>query len=168
MATPLNQFSPLSSKTCNKRCEIAPGILTLILVTNIRAYHLQELEGVGVGAIPFFVCWFLYSLIFEVIMHSKLCLQNHYFPVFDTLNDNFAYSLCIFSICSKFWGCAYIMTYTYIIHKWMVLILVSIERGHPYLYIGSKLRVIWPFILVIWNKPPSEKYVLEKCSGEPS
>ena len=33
----------------------------------------------------------------------------------------------------------------------MVLILVSMERGCPHLYTGSKFRVIWPSVLIIWR-----------------
>ena len=47
--------------------------------------------------------------------------------------------------------------------------LVSMERGCPYLYTGSKLRVIWPSVLIIQGglqQPPLGKYVWEKPSGE--
>ena len=44
------------------------------------------------------------------------------------------------------------------------------ERGCPYLYTGSKFRVIWPSVLIIQRgvatKPPLGKYVREKPSGE--
>ena len=43
------------------------------------------------------------------------------------------------------------------------------ERGCPYLYTGSKFRVIWPLVLIIQGglqQPPLGKYVWEKPSGE--
>ena len=43
------------------------------------------------------------------------------------------------------------------------------ERGCPYLYTGSKFRVIWPSVLIIQGglqQPPLGKYVWEKPSGE--
>ena len=43
------------------------------------------------------------------------------------------------------------------------------EKGCPYLYTGSKFRVIWPSVLIIQGglqQPPLGKYVWEKPSGE--
>ena len=43
------------------------------------------------------------------------------------------------------------------------------ERGCPYLYTGSKFRVIWPSVLIIQGglqQPSLGKYVWEKPSGE--
>ena len=44
------------------------------------------------------------------------------------------------------------------------------ERGCPYLYTGSKFRVIWPSVLIIQgggcNNPTLGKYVWEKPSRE--
>ena len=43
------------------------------------------------------------------------------------------------------------------------------ERGCPYLYTGSKFRVIWPSVLIIQGglqQPPLGKYVWEKPSGK--
>ena len=43
------------------------------------------------------------------------------------------------------------------------------ERGCPYLYTGSKFRVIWPSVLIIQGglqQPPLGKYVWEKPSGD--
>ena len=43
------------------------------------------------------------------------------------------------------------------------------ERGCPYLYTGSKFRVIWPSVLIIQGglqQSPLGKYVWEKPSGE--
>ena len=43
------------------------------------------------------------------------------------------------------------------------------ERGCPYLYTGSKFRVICPSVLIIQGglqQPPLGKYVWEKPSGE--
>ena len=34
-------------------------------------------------------------------------------------------------------------------YEWLVVILVSMERRCPYLYTGSKFRVIWPSVLII-------------------
>ena len=52
--------------------------------------------------------------------------------------------------------------YDVIVIDWLVLILVSMERGYPYLYTGSKFRVIWPSVLIIQRgvqQPPLGKYV---------
>ena len=51
----------------------------------------------------------------------------------------------------------------------MLLILVSIGKGCPYLYSGSKFRVIWPVVLIIHGgvgTTPFGKCVWEKRSGE--
>ena len=43
------------------------------------------------------------------------------------------------------------------------------ERGCPYLYTGSKVRVIWPSVLIIQGglqQPPVGKYVWGKPSGQ--
>ena len=55
------------------------------------------------------------------------------------------------------WACShydvivtsYLTSYSDVILEWLVLILVSMERGCPYLYTGSKFRVIWPSVLII-------------------
>ena len=60
-------------------------------------------------------------------------------PIFYTQNDHF----------SIFEGLLTLWRHSDVIHKWLVLILVSMERRCPYLYTGSKFRVIWPSVLII-------------------
>ena len=82
--------------------------------------------------------------------------KNQFLPIFYTQNGHF----------SIFVGALTLWRHT----LRFVLILVSMERGCPYLYIGSKFRVIWPSVLIIQrggcNNPPLGKYVWEKPSGE--
>ena len=65
--------------------------------------------------------------------------KNQFLPIFYTQNDHF----------SIFVGALTLWRHSDVRHKWLVLILVSMERGCPYLYTGSKFRVIWPSVLII-------------------
>ena len=49
------------------------------------------------------------------------------------------------------------------------------ERECPYLYIGSKFRVIWPSVLIIqdlgkyvWEKPSGDQGLKVKSKGSPT
>ena len=66
--------------------------------------------------------------------------KNQLLPIiFYTQNGHF----------SIFEGVLLLWRHNDVIHKWLVLILVSMERGCLYLYTGSKFRVIWPSVLII-------------------
>ena len=65
--------------------------------------------------------------------------KNQFLPIFYTQNGHF----------SIFVGALTLWRHSDVIHQWFVLILVSMERGCPYLYTGSKFRVIWPSVLII-------------------
>ena len=85
--------------------------------------------------------------------------KNQFLPIFYTQNDNF----------SNFQGVLTSWRHIDVIHKWLVLILVSMKRRCPYLYTGSKFRVMTFSInnpAGGCNIPLSEKYVWEKPSGE--
>ena len=85
--------------------------------------------------------------------------KNQFLPIVYTQNGHF----------SIFVGALTLWRHSDVIHYWLVLILVSMERRCPYLYTGSKFRVIWPSVLIIQRgvaTTPLGKYVLEKPSGE--
>ena len=85
--------------------------------------------------------------------------KNQFLPLFYTQNDHF----------SIFEGMLTLWRHSEVIHKSLVLILVSMERGCPYPYTGSTFRAIWPSVFIIWRglqQPPFGKYVWEKPSGE--
>ena len=155
------------------RSKIAPGTFKFILslhfsekISNLPptprtggrvSFQSWEVGG-GVGAIPWFLNWIILK-IFEVICtpnfvcklewpfsnifckkyHENPCFydflrKNQFLPIFYAQNGHFS----IFVGALILWR-----------HPWLVLILVSMERGCPYLYTGSKFRAIWPSVLII-------------------
>ena len=75
----------------------------------------------------------------------RLLHKNQFLPIFYTQNDYF----------SIFEGVLILWRHSEVIHKWLVPILVSMERRCSYLYTGSKCRVIWPSALIM--QAPSGK-----------
>ena len=96
-------------------------------------------------------------------LHVFFLRKNQFLPIFHTQNDHFS----IFEGVLTLWH----HSASDVIHKWLVLILflVSLERGCPYLYTGSKFRLIWPSVLIIRRgvaTTPFRKICLGKPSGE--
>ena len=113
---------------------------------------------------PNFVCKLESS--FSNIFSKKIPWKLHAFAIFYVKtnfclyfeNDNF----------SIFKGVLTLWHHSDVIHKWLVLILVSMERGCPFLYTGSKFRL---YYLQYWLSEggcnnPLRKICFEKSSGE--
>ena len=87
---------------------------------------------------------------------DPVILKLDYFEnIWSDIHSNFDH----FSI---FEGVLTLWRHSDVIHKWLVLILVSMERRCPYLYTCSKFRVIWPSVLIIRRgvaTTPFGKYV---------
>ena len=82
--------------------------------------------------------------------------KNQFLPIFYTQNDHF----------SIFEGVLMLWRHSDVIHKWLVFILVSMERGCPYLYTGSKFRVIWPSELIIRRGQGCNNPLRKICLGK--
>ena len=169
--TPPKQFSPLCSKNAQPKGKIVPGCSKFILFPHVsgknQTYHLPRESNVSfrsweVGVVK--SCDFKIGLFWKYL---KWCTLNFVCTLESSFsNTNFAYIL----LHTKwqylsFREHAHIMTSVCeVIHQWLILILVSMERGCPYLYTGSKLRVILPSVLIIWKgvaTTPIGKYVWE-------
>ena len=97
----------------------------------------------------------------KIACFYKFLHKNHFLPIFYT---KWPFLIFFFFF---FWGHAHI-----VMLKWGHALIIGTYFGingkRMSINTGSKYRVIWPSVLIIWGlqQPPFRKYVWEKPSGE--